>query len=352
MADLAESFTEQVRQARAHRTHVRIVGGDTKIRLGRRIEAPPLGIAEHTGILEYEPKELVLTARAGTPVAEIERTLETHGQQLGFEPPRFGPRATLGGTLASNLSGPARPWRGSVRDAVLGVRLVTGRGEHLRFGGKVMKNVAGFDVARLQAGAYGAFGIVTEISLRVLPKPECEVTLVIECALESALARMAAIAARPDPLSGMAWSAGSLHVRLAGTAAAVAAAQRRIGGNVLEPAPAQAFWHALKEHELPFFSGDAPLWRLSVKPSLPVDTAGGQWLIDWGGAQRFLRARTTRANLEHAAGRGHVSCLQAGPDAETFAQEPHPGLRALHMRLKQAFDPDRVLNPGRLYDWL
>jgi glycolate oxidase FAD binding subunit len=349
MTDLSESFIERVRQARAAHTAIHIVGGNTKSWLGRRIEAQPLEVAAHAGIVEYVPEELVLTARSGTTLEEIEKTLAAHQQQLGFEPPRFGPLATIGGTLASNLSGPARPWLGSVRDALLGIRIVSGRGEQLRFGGKVIKNVAGFDIARLQAGAHGAFGVLTEVSLKVLPRPERCATIVQVCDANGAIERMTQLAAQPAPLSGAAWVDGLLYVRLSGTDGAVAASMRRFGGDSL--ADAAPFWRDLKELALPFFAGHGPLWRFSVKPSASVREELGAWLLDWGGAQRYLRTTAERSTLEREAAGGHVTQLR-GRNDDDFAQEPSPPIRALHSRLKQAFDPDRILNPGRLYSWL
>ena len=348
--DLSAELVERVREARARGIALRIVGGDTKRFLGRAIEARPLALAGHAGIVDYAPEELVLTARAGTTLARIEDALASNDQQLGFEPPRLGGPATIGGTLATNVSGPARPWRGSVRDAVLGIRIVSGRGEHLRFGGKVMKNVAGFDVARLQAGAYGAFGVLTEISLRVLPRPEREETLRLTCDAHTAIAHMNALAARPEPLSAAAWLDGVLYLRLSGTTGSVTAARRRIGGDTV--AGAAAFWNDVNNLTLPFFTDPgAPLWRLSVSPSHPLREDLGTWLLDWGGAQRYLRSDRDRASLEAEAGGGHVGCLRH-PDATVgFAQEPSAAVKRIHRNLKSAFDPDRIVNPGRLYDW-
>jgi glycolate oxidase FAD binding subunit len=352
MNDRSLDILEQVRTARARRQAVSIVGGGSKHFLGHSVDAPLLNVAEHVGIVQYEPRELVLTVRAGTTIAMIEETLARQTQQLGFEPPRFDDNATIGGTLACNACGPARPWRGSIRDAVLGVRIVTGKAEHLRFGGQVMKNVAGFDVSRLQAGAYGALGVVTEMSLRVVPVPAAETTLVQECTADRALERMAQFGGEPQPLTGAAWVDGRLYLRLSGNANAVAATAARWGG---ERAPAVAnFWAQLRDHQLPFFRAEQTLWRVAVKPTAPLPPGDSAWLIDWGGAQRFLHADQLPeavSALTTAAG-GYVTALRRRAPQTTFMPDPPAAIKALHLRLKRAFDPDRILNPGRLYHWL
>jgi glycolate oxidase FAD binding subunit len=352
MQDSSEQLIAQILDARRAGRRLRIVGGGSKAFIGREADGEALDAARHCGIVAYAPGELVLTARAGTQLSEIEAALDAHGQMLSFEPPRFGDGATLGGTLACNSSGPARPWGGSARDMVLGVELINGRGERLRFGGQVMKNVAGFDVARLQAGALGAFGLVTEVSLKVLPRPAAAATRVLELDAAAALARFAALAGRPEPLSGAAWHEGRAYLRFAGAASAVAAAARRCGGEAL--ADAETFWRDLREQRLPFFAGSEPLWRFSVKPTAALADFAGAWLVDWGGAQRWIRGRFDPSELERAAeaAGGHV-CLFRGGDRSGEVNHTLPeALKALHLRLKQAFDPDGVFNPGRLYSWL
>lgn len=353
MGDASDRLVEQIVGARRSKRKQRIVGGGSKTFVGRSGNGETLHVAEHRGIVTYAPGELVLTARAGTVLTEIERALDEHGQMLSFEPPHFGEGATLGGTLACNLSGPARPWGGSIRDMVLGVGLINGRGQKLRFGGQVMKNVAGFDLARLQAGALGAFGVVTEVSLKVLPRPAATATRVLELDAASALERISALAGRPAPLSGAAWCDGRAYLRFSGAASAVSGAARRCGGET--PADAGTFWADLAEQRLPFFAGTEPLWRFSIKPTAPLpDFVGGRWLIDWGGAQRWIRGRFDRAELQRAAesAGGHV-CLFRGGDRDGEVNHRLPdALQALHLRLKQAFDPDGLFNPGRLYSWL
>jgi len=353
VSDIAAELIERIRSAADSGQGLRIVGGNSKPFFGREAQGEVLDIGRHSGIVAYEPKELVLTARAATPLAEIEAALAENGQMLAFEPPRYGDAATLGGTLACNLSGPRRPWAGSVRDAVLGVRLINGMGEHMRFGGQVMKNVAGFDASRLQAGALGAFGVITEISLKVLPQHARMATLVQECALGTAVERMNGFAAQPKPLTGAAWLDGKLYLRLGGAASAVAATQRDWGGETLEAAA--TFWRDLTEHRLPYFQSAQPLWRFSIKSTTaPADDLGEPWLLDWAGAQRWLHGEFDKARLESAAeaAGGHVTLYRRGDRTGEVNHRLADTLKTLHLKLKSAFDPQRILNPGRLYSWL
>lgn len=351
MPDASAEIVDRIEAARRAGEPLNIVGGNSKAFVGREIDARNLEVSMHSGIVQYSPNELVLTARGGSKLAEIEQELEACDQMLGFEPPRFAGHATLGGTLACNFSGPRRPWAGSVRDSVLGIRLITGKGEQLRFGGQVMKNVAGFDVARLQAGALGAFGVISEISVKVLPKPAASVTIVQEMTADDAIARMNELARSPKPLTGAAWTSRRLYLRLAGSFSAVEGTCRQWGGERLEDAA--SFWTDLREQRLPFFADVAPLWRFSVKSTAPLPMSG-DWLIDWAGAQRFVHGDFSHTELTKSASLagGHVCLYRGGNrDNEVFHALPRP-LRELHTRLKAAFDPDRILNPGRLYSWL
>ena len=328
---------------------LRPVGGDTKRDLGRAVEAEPLSLAGHAGIVEYEPTELVVTARAGTPLDELESALAGRGQMLGFEPPHLGAAATLGGTVACGLSGPRRPYAGSARDFVLGVRLVNGRGQVLRFGGQVIKNVAGYDLSRLMTGAQGTLGVLLEVSLRVLPRPAVEVTLVQELDAGEALETMNRWAGRPLPISAACHDGGRLRVRLSGTERGVRAARAVLGG---EPdAEGESWWRQLRERTLPFFGdGDARCWRLAVAPASPLPPGlPGQWLLDWGGAQRWYRGEAPVDAIREAARAAGGHAVRLGPgDDGPFHPLPDPVL-ALHRRLKAAFDPRGILNPGRLY---
>ena len=346
--DRARELADAVATAHAAGRALRIVGGDTKPGLGHAVDGAPLVVAGHAGIVEYEPTELVVTARAGTPLAELEAALAERGQMLGFEPPHLGDGATLGGTVACGHSGPRRPYAGAARDFVLGVRMLNGRGQSLRFGGQVIKNVAGYDLSRLMAGAQGTLGVLLEVSLRVLPVPPVEVTLVHELDAETALATVNRWAGRPLPISAAAHDGTRLRVRLSGTAAGVAAARAELGGD--EDADGAAWWAALRERTLPFFTGAGPCWRLALPPAAPQPPLAGTWLLDWGGAQRWLRSDAPAEAVQSAAAAagGHAGRVDAAAGADRFAPLP-PALLGVHGRLKAALDPAGILNPGRLH---
>jgi glycolate oxidase FAD binding subunit len=348
-ADLSGPLQEEVARAFAHGEALHIRGAGSKDFIGREPRGRPLDLSEHRGIVAYEPTELVLTARAGTPLAEIERALAVERQLLAFEPPHLGPGATLGGTVACGLAGPRRPYAGAVRDFVLGVRIINGRGEVLRFGGQVMKNVAGYDVSRLMAGAFGTLGVLLEVSLKVLPRPAVEVTLAHEVDAPEAIETMSRLAGRPLPLSAAAHWDGRLHLRLSGTGSGVDAARRALGGETV--AEADDVWAGVREQRLPFFLGAGSLWRLSVPPSSPPLDLPGEWLLDWGGAQRWLRSEADAGTVRAAVARvgGHATRFRGGDRQDQVFQPLPPALASLHRRIKQAFDPRGILNPGRLY---
>jgi glycolate oxidase FAD binding subunit len=348
MTDFIESARGRIYDAVANDCSLRIRGGGTKDFFGGALIGDVLDTREHSGVIAYDPSELVLTVKAGTPLAEVESTLAASNQCLPFEPPHFGEGATIGGSVASGLSGPRRPYAGSVRDYLLGAKLLDGRGELLSFGGQVMKNVAGFDLFRPHAGALGTLGLLLELSFKVLPKPEAAVTRVFESDAASAIVLMNRYAGQPLPLSGAAWHDGQLHLRLSGNAAAVRAATARLGG---EDDPNGAGWWAdLREHRLPFFLDDSvPLWRFAVKSTTPPLNLGDK-LIDWGGGLRWVRSECSIDSLRavaRAAG-GHVTAFRNGPRSAAF-QPLSPALMALQRKLKQAFDPQGVFNRGRLY---
>jgi glycolate oxidase FAD binding subunit len=352
----------RIRAAAAARAALRIRGGGTKDFYGRvaaggagSADAP--GVAQQvldttafTGIVNYEPTELVITARCGTPLRELEATMRENGQMLAFEPPHFGDAATLGGCVASGLSGPRRPYAGSVRDLVLGVRVLDGAGEDLRFGGQVMKNVAGFDVARLMAGSLGTLALITEVSVKCLPLPRAEATRAWELPCDVAIRRVNEWAGQPLPLSASAWDDGRLVVRFSGAGAAVEAAVRRLGGEAL--ADADGYWESLREQTHPFFGGGEALWRLSVKSTAAPDSAAPARLLEWGGALRWVRAPASEAARLRAwaqANGGHATLFRGGaPGAEVFTALA-PAALAIHRRLKAVFDPGGLFEPGRMY---
>jgi len=351
--DLSQQLQQQVVAANESKTPLQIQGGGSKNFLGRINQATPLAVSGHRGVVSYDPVELVITARAGTPLRELEQTLADAGQMLPFEPPHFGTDATLGGAIACGHSGPARPFSGSARDYVLGVKLINGRGEILNFGGQVMKNVAGYDCSRLMAGAMGTLGVLLEISLKVLPKAAAETTLIQPISLAQALDTMNQWSGKSLPLSAASYDGDNLYLRLSGAKTAVESAQQLIGGEQHDDSP--ALWQSVKEQQHPFFKSELPLWRLSLPAATAPLDIPGTWFIDWCGAQRWLlsEAEPELVRKKARAAGGHATLFRRGTsdiDAaiETF-QWPESGVMQLHRRLKQAFDPAGILNPGRLY---
>lgn len=355
MADISQQLREQVLQARSSGEKLNIVGGGSKAFIGREPnpKARILDMSGHTGIVDYHPVELVMTVRAGTPLSDIEAALAEQGQALHFESPHFGSGSTIGGTLACNLSGPSRPWAGSVRDQVLGIRLLNGKGEHLRFGGEVMKNVAGYDVSRLQAGALGTLGAITEISLKVMPRHAASLTLVQDMAMDEVLHYMNSRTAEPKPITAACWVDGKVYLRLSGAKTAVEATAQKWSGNVMEQG--DAFWRSVQDMQHEFFSDkDAPLWRFSVGSTATNPALDGDWFIDWAGAQRWYRGTAELSDMEplaRAAG-GQVSLFRGGDrSGEVMHSQPN-ALKMIQRRMKASFDPDGIFNPGRLYSWL
>ena len=354
MADVSEGLRKQILNARKKDQKLNIVGGGSKNFMGRAADrhADTLSLAEHTGIVEYHPVELIMTVRAGTRITDIEAALSEEGQCLHFEPPCFGDGSTLGGTLACNLSGPARPWSGSVRDQVLGIRLLNGKGEHLRFGGQVMKNVAGYDVSRLQAGALGTLGAITEISLKVMPRPAASMTLVQDMAMDDVIRYMNQRAGESKPITGAAWVDGKVYLRLSGARSAVEATAEKWSGEVMEQG--EAFWQQLQHLQHDFFTGDGPLWRFSIGSTAANPELDGPWLIDWAGSQRWYRGEADSARMESMArsAGGQVSLFRGGDRTDEVMHYQPEALQTIQKRLKESFDPDGLFNPGRLYSWL
>ena len=352
MSDISHELIERVRQASADGTKLKIIGGGSKDFMGRQSEGELLSLAEHSGIVSYEPIELVLTARAGTPLVDINAALAEHNQRLAFEPPLFDGQATLGGTLACHLSGPGRPWNGSIRDHVLGVRLINGRAEALRFGGQVMKNVAGYDASRMQAGAMGTLGVISEVSLKVMPKPAATITLKQEMNATQAIEEMNRLAGQSKPLTAACWFDNHLYLRLAGACSAVESTVNQWQGEVLEDG--DTLWTQLREQQSEYFSGEAPLWRFSVNSNAGHLLPEESWQLDWGGSQRWLRGDFAAKELEALAENagGQVSLYRGGDRLQDVFHTQPQALRQLHQRLKHAFDPNGIFNPGRLYSWM
>ncbi|MCM2459028.1 glycolate oxidase subunit GlcE [Pseudomonas sp. CG7] len=344
--DDSAALLEQVNQALENATPLRIQGANSKAFLGRSVTGEILDTRSHRGIVSYDPTELVITARCGTPLAELSEVLDASQQMLPCEPPAFGENATVGGMIACGLSGPRRPWSGSVRDFILGTRVITGQGKHLRFGGEVMKNVAGYDLSRLMAGSYGSLGVVTEVSLKVLPKPRQTLSISLETAAARALLRLAEWGQQPLPISAACHDGQRLHLRLEGGEGAVTAAHDRLGGERLD----SAYWQDLNEHRLGFFDEDLPLWRLSLPHDTPRLPLPGVQLIDWGGAQRWLKSAAEATFIRSVVEKvgGHATCYTPGLIDSPFQPLPEALMR-YHRNLKRQLDPRGLFNPGRLY---
>ncbi len=352
MADISKELQQRLRDAINEKSPVDIQGGNSKAFYGREITGTAIDVSAHRGIISYEPTELVVTVRAGTPLSELEAALAEQGQQLPFEPPSFDDNATIGGTIACNLSGPRRPYAGAARDYVLGARILNGKGEILHFGGEVMKNVAGYDLSRLMAGAMGTLGILLDISLKVLPIPEQEVTLVQSgLSAAEALEKCYALARLPLPISATAFYQGVLSIRLSGTGRGVATAIEQIGGETVATEAGDAFWASLKNHQHPFFNASRPLWRLSLPATTAPLESEGECLYEWGGAQRWVHSDKPAEAMFALAKEygGHATAYRQQQNREQVFQPLSAGLHKLHQNLKQAMDPYGLLNPGRLY---
>ena len=347
-----DELLQRVRAAAATRTPLCIFGGNSKQHVGREPAGEPIDIGAHAGVVDYQPSELVITVRSGTTISDLQNVLAERNQVLACEPPEFNGKATVGGTLACNLSGPSRPWLGSIRDHVLGVRIINGKAEHLRFGGQVMKNVAGYDVSRLMAGAMGTLGIVTEVTLKVLPRPEASLTVRRDLGASDSLRVMNDICSKPLPVTGACWHAGNMYVRLAGAGSAVQAAAAEIEGSVVREDA--AIWPGLREMSLPFFADAGHLWCISLRSTHDHFAQDQDWLIDWRGARRWLATSRDGAGLDGLvadAGNEAWRVRGAKSGAEVFP-ERGAAYRSTLLRLKQALDPAGIFNPGRLYSWL
>ena len=345
-----QDLKQQVEAAFADKKKLVIQGGGTKSFFGRTCPGEILDTRPVTGIVDHEPTELFITARAGTPLSEIENKLAKENQYLAFEPPYFGDSATFGGMIASGLSGPGRPYKGAVRDFMLGVKCLTGNGDVLSFGGKVIKNVAGYDVSRLMTGALGTLGVILEASIKVMPLPESETSLTKSFDESVAIMQMNKWAGQPLPISAACYENGYLNIRLSGTAKAVKLAQQKIKMDE-HPAGLQ-YWQDLREHRLAFFTGnDYSLWRISVSPTTESINIPGEWLIDWGGAQRWLKTDEPVNNVRQTISKsgGHATLFRGGDRQGEIFQPLVTEMFEIHKRLKKVFDPENILNSGRIY---
>jgi glycolate oxidase FAD binding subunit len=355
MENVLQTFKERIATATANKSPLRIKGNGTKDWYGQSLQGEVLDTTAYSGIIAYDPTELVITARSGTSLREIGKALSEKNQMLAFEPPRFDGLATIGGIVASGLSGPRRQAVGAVRDFVLGAVLMDGKADVLHFGGQVMKNVAGYDVSRLLTGSMGTLGLILEVSIKVLPRPVAQQSLQFAMTQEQALHQLNVWGGQPLPLSASCWHNGLLAIRLSGAQAAVDAAIKKMGGDAL-PEP-EKFWDRLREQEHAFFDGvmqdkEHGLWRLSVPSVAPVLNLQGEQCIEWGGAQRWLKtsasASAVRAAAEQAG--GHATLFKGGDKSVGVFHPLQPAVERIHRNLKNAFDPAGIFNPGRMFN--
>ncbi len=345
-----EEYVQIINDAYHNKQALKIIGANSKSFLGNTVEGQLFETSGLQGIIDYEPTELYIKAYAGTPLSEIESTLASSNQMLAFEPPNFNNTSTIGGVVASGLSGARRPFFGSVRDYVLGLRCINGKAEDLSFGGQVIKNVAGYDVSRLMTGAYGTLGLLTEISLRVGPKPEYEISFSFECTYSEFTHYLNQWLMQSVPVSAAAFENNQFKIRLSGKQNFI----ERFLGNTelkLQELP-NIYWKDLNQHQLDYFKNkDINIWRLSVPKSTPLIELEGEWIIDWGGAQRWLKTSLPEKQIRKIVSSigGHASLYYA---VDNSIERFHPlssSLKALHQNLKRAFDPNGILNPGKMY---
>lgn len=347
--NISAQLQADILQAIQSSTSVTIRAGGSKDFYGRSVSATELNTAQHSGIIDYQPTELVITARSGTPIKTIIQTLADNKQMLAFEPPAFGMKATLGGTIACHFSGPRRAYSGAVRDAVLGSKIINGKAEILSFGGQVMKNVAGYDVARLMAGSMGTLGLILEASIKVIPQPETSVTLVQNIHLEAALRELHQWSTQPFPISASCYYQKQLYIRLSGAEKAIQAAHQKIGGEILPEA--DNFWLSIKEQTHKFFNNPQSLWRFSLASNTPPLSLAGEYLYEWGGALRWYKTDLPQAVVREFSKdlKGHATLFRTQEVRDQVFQPLPTQLLQLHQNLKQAFDPHGIFNIGRMY---
>lgn len=348
MSDCSDKIAAKVQEAYQLKQALQIKAGSTKQFYGRNIQAETLSLTDHSGIIEYEPSELYITARSGTSLREIEKTISEQHQILPCESPYFGETATLGGTVACGLAGPRRVSAGSVRDCILGTEILNGKGELLRFGGKVMKNVAGYDVSRLMCGALGTLGVLMSVSLRLLPKPACEQTIVLTIESSTAINKMNQLANTPMPISATFYDGHDLYIRLSSSLSAIEACTKEIGGELANNN--DIFWSSIKEQTHDFFNSDKSLWRISVPPCTEKLNLSGESVLEWNGGLRWCKSdadeNIIRTEVERVG--GHATLFKGSTTDQIFHPLSKSSMK-LHKKLKHVLDPAGILNPGKMF---
>ncbi len=350
MQESLELFKEQILDVTSKKTNLRIRGSGTKDWYGQDFVGEILDTSKYSGILSYDPSELVLTAKCGTTLREIGKSLSSKNQMLAFEPPRFDGLATLGGIVASGLSGPRRFKVGAVRDFILGLVLMNGKGEILNFGGQVMKNVAGYDVSRLITGSLGTLGLILEVSIKVLPKPLKQSSLEFDLTEEEAIKKLNIWASKPLPISASCWTNGHLIIRLSGAESAVNSAREKLGGEELRDC--DKFWNTVREQTHSYFKSiNEGLWKISIPASSPPLRISGEQLIEWGGALRWLKTSEEAKKIRVLAEslKGSATLFRGGDKSVGVFHPLDTKVKKIHKNLKNVFDPSRIFNIGRMY---
>ncbi|MDX1669806.1 MAG: glycolate oxidase subunit GlcE [Limnobacter sp.] len=354
MSQFIDQLCDRVEKAARSSTPLRIVGGGTKNFYGGDLEGEPIDLHTWSGIIAYEPTELVMSVKAGTPLADVESALEEQGQELAFEPPRFGKQSTIGGTIAAGLSGPARLAKGPVKDFILGCTLIDGKGQLLHFGGEVMKNVAGYDVSRVFPGSLGTLGIAVDLSIKVLPKAPAQSTLKFEMDYNQAIRKVNQWLGTPLPINATLYLDGVLYIRLRGAKAAVSKAVTDLNGHKVAEKTANKLWNEVRDQTHPLFNTTQDLWRLSVPQTTPDLGLKGEQLVEWGGAVRWLvptkdtSVEMIRKVCERAGGHATWYHYADKKSTEPAFHAPSPAMANLQRRLKEQFDPAGIFNPGRM----
>jgi len=349
--DINNKLLEQINSAFNDKTPLKISAGNSKTFYGNHVDGEIISTTEHTGIIEYQPSELVVTVRSGTLLSELEAELRSNKQMLAFEPPQHSENTTIGGVIACGLSGPRRAACGAARDFVLGTTIINGKAQKCRFGGQVMKNVAGYDASRLMAGAQGTLGVLLDISLKVLPVNETEVSLKLEIEMNESGKLIQQWIKQGLPVTASCFLKDTLYIRLGSTHSAVKRSRDIINKDFDSEEIDNNFWLLIKNQKHEFFNNTDKLWRCSHQTTTKLYENSEDQLHEWNGALRWIHSDNDLYTLAEEQN-GHAQRYPLANSSKTMTDIFHPlppGILKIHKRLKQSFDPDNILNPGRLY---